>query len=53
MKAFRTWFEKNVMGPDKDTVTDAVMIMPFGAATPKYRDDANKYVLMVPIWSLS
>ena len=48
MKAFRTWFEKNVMGPDKDTVTDAVMIMPFGAATPKYRDDANKYVLMVP-----
>lgn len=30
------------MGPDKDTVTDAVMVMPFGSASPKYRDDANK-----------
>jgi len=42
MKIFRTWFEKNIMGQDGNTVTDAIMIMPFGSATPKYRDDANK-----------
>lgn len=42
MEVFRTWFEKNIMGPDKDTVTDAVMVMPFGSVSPKYRDDANK-----------
>lgn len=42
MGVFRTWFEKNIMGPSRDTVTDAVMVMPFGSAAPKYRDDANK-----------
>jgi len=42
MKVVRTWFEKNIMGPDKERVTDAVMVMPFGSAVPKYRDDANK-----------
>ncbi|CAD6441551.1 2b413a13-dc52-4ba4-a058-9d09563205e3 [Sclerotinia trifoliorum] len=25
-----------------ETLTNAIMIMPFGAATPKYRDDTNK-----------
>ncbi|KAI0199400.1 putative amidase [Astrocystis sublimbata] len=42
MKVFRDWFEKNIMGPHRDTVSDAVMVMPFGSAVPKYRDDANK-----------
>lgn len=47
MKIFRTWFEKHIMGQDSNTVTDAIMIMPFSTATPKYRDDTNKYVLIV------
>lgn len=42
MKIFRTWFYKHIMGQDSETLTDAIMIMPFGAATPKYRDDVNK-----------
>ncbi|KAI1345868.1 hypothetical protein F5Y01DRAFT_322529 [Xylaria sp. FL0043] len=42
MRIFRTWFEKNIMGQDSTTVTDTVMVMPFGAAAPKYRDDPNK-----------
>lgn len=45
MKIFRSWFETNIMGQHSDTVTDAVMVMPFGSASPKYRDDSNKYVL--------
>ncbi|KAK4213124.1 amidase signature domain protein [Rhypophila decipiens] len=52
MNVFRNWFEKNIMGPDKDTVTDAVMIMPFGSATPKYRDDANKLPSIVGSFSV-
>jgi hypothetical protein len=42
MKIFRTWFEKQIMGQDDETLTDAIAIMPFGAAVPKYRDDPNK-----------
>jgi len=42
MNVFRTWFEKNIMGQDDDTVTNAVMIMPFSSPHPKYRDDHNK-----------
>ena len=49
MEVFRTWFQENIMGQDKDTVTDAVMVMPFGAAAPAYRDDANKYVPTYPL----
>lgn len=45
MKIFRTWFETNIMGQHSDTVTDAIMVMPFGSASPKYRDDSNKYAL--------
>ncbi|KAK0716702.1 putative amidase [Apiosordaria backusii] len=43
MKVFRTWFEKHIMGPDKDTVTDAC---------PKYRDDANKLPSIVGSFSV-
>ncbi|KAK0121858.1 hypothetical protein ONS95_010137 [Cadophora gregata] len=52
MKVFRTWFEKNIMGQDDDTVTDAIMIMPFGAAAPKYRDDPNKLPSVVGSFSV-
>ncbi|KAK4204937.1 amidase signature domain protein [Triangularia verruculosa] len=52
MKVFRTWFEKHIMGLDKDSVTDAVMIMPFGSAAPKYRDDPNKLPSIVGSFSV-
>ncbi|KAI0856904.1 putative amidase [Xylaria cubensis] len=52
MDVFRTWFKNNIMGEDRNTVTDAVMIMPFGAAAPKYRDDANKLPNIVGSFSV-
>ncbi|EGX95643.1 amidase, putative [Cordyceps militaris CM01] len=52
MKIFRTWFEANIMGQHNDTVTDAVMVMPFGSASPKYRDDANKLPSIVGSFSV-
>lgn len=42
MEVFRAWFEKNILGQDNDSVTNAVMIMSFGSPNPKYRDDHNK-----------
>lgn len=41
MKIFRACFEERIMGQDSDGVTDAVMVMLFGSAQPKYRDDPN------------
>ncbi|PMB66838.1 hypothetical protein BM221_007835 [Beauveria bassiana] len=32
------------MGQHSDTVTDAIMVMPFGSASPKYRDDSNNFI---------
>ncbi|KAJ3493191.1 hypothetical protein NLG97_g4888 [Lecanicillium saksenae] len=52
MKIFRTWFETNVMGQDSETVTDAVMIMPFGSASPKYRDESNNLPSIVGSFSV-
>ncbi|CAG8981416.1 hypothetical protein HYALB_00013919 [Hymenoscyphus albidus] len=52
MKVFRSWFEKNIMGPNSNTVTDAIMLMPFGSASPKYRDDANKLPSIVGSFSV-
>ncbi|THZ54669.1 amidase signature enzyme, partial [Aureobasidium pullulans] len=51
MKIFRTWFEKQIMGQDNETLTDAIAIMPFGAAVPKYRDDPNKLPSIVGSFS--
>ncbi|KAK3395311.1 putative amidase [Podospora didyma] len=36
----------------KNTVTDAVIIMPFGSAVPKYRDDTNKLPSIVGSFSV-
>ncbi|KAM3518755.1 hypothetical protein MY4038_010009 [Beauveria bassiana] len=52
MKIFRTWFETNIMGQHSDTVTDAIMVMPFGSASPKYRDDSNKLPSIVGSFSV-
>ncbi|KAK0627861.1 hypothetical protein B0T14DRAFT_563629 [Immersiella caudata] len=52
MKIFRSCFEKKIMGPDKDTVTDAVTVVPFDSTTPNYRYDANKLPSIVGSFSV-
>ncbi|KAJ5930812.1 hypothetical protein N7466_006305 [Penicillium verhagenii] len=41
LKVFRTWFVDNIFARDPDTLSDAIMIMPYGSANPKYRDRPN------------
>ncbi|KAI1084627.1 putative amidase [Whalleya microplaca] len=42
LEVFRDWFNKNVFSTDPETLSDAIMIMPYGSARPKYRDDPNE-----------
>ncbi|KAI0867911.1 putative amidase [Hypoxylon argillaceum] len=39
---FRTWFGVNVLAADSETLSNAIMIMPYGSAKPKYRDAPNE-----------
>ncbi|VUC36601.1 unnamed protein product [Clonostachys rosea] len=41
LEVFRDWFSQRVMGPDPDTLSNAVLIMPYGAPEPEYRDEPN------------
>ncbi|KAF9765336.1 hypothetical protein IL306_002424 [Fusarium sp. DS 682] len=41
LEVFRNWFSETVMGPDSKTLSDAILIMPYGAPHPEYRDEAN------------
>ncbi|PNS16062.1 hypothetical protein CAC42_4463 [Sphaceloma murrayae] len=52
MKIFRTWFDEHIMGKGPDGITIAFALMPFGSATPKYRDDPNKLPSIVPSFSV-
>jgi hypothetical protein len=38
MEVFRRWFAENVMDTARESMEEAVLIMPFGSATPQYRD---------------
>ena len=38
---YRSWFDENIMKPDPETGSDAVLILPCGSGDPKYRDDPN------------
>ncbi|KAF2240819.1 putative amidase [Trematosphaeria pertusa] len=42
LKVFRDWFNKNVMTSDPESLSDAIMLMPYGSANPKYRDTPNE-----------
>lgn len=44
LKVFKTWFSDNMFSQDSDTMSEAIMIMPYGSANPKYRDVANELV---------
>ncbi|KAG4277858.1 hypothetical protein FPRO04_07101 [Fusarium proliferatum] len=41
LEVFRSWFTENVMGPDSKTLSNAILIMPYGEPHPEYRDEAN------------
>ncbi|PNP75786.1 hypothetical protein FNYG_10864 [Fusarium nygamai] len=41
LEVFRNWFTENFMGPDSKTLSNAILIMPYGEPHPEYRDEAN------------
>lgn len=45
LQVFRQWFDANVLSSDPVTMSDAIMIMPYGMGGPKYRDAPNRYGL--------
>ena len=46
LEVFRRWFDRNVLSSDPDTMSDAIMVMPYGMGGPKYRDSSNRYVIL-------
>ncbi|KAI0113931.1 putative amidase [Nemania sp. FL0031] len=42
LEVFRKWFNENVISANSETLSDAIMIMPYGSANPKYRDAPNE-----------
>jgi hypothetical protein len=44
LEVFRKWFNHNVMSETSTLLSDAVMVLPFGHATPYYRDQSNELV---------
>ena len=45
LEVFPEWFDANVLSSDPDTMSDAIMIMPYGMGGPKYRDAPNRYIV--------
>lgn len=43
LKVFRDWFDQIIFSKDPHTLSNAIMIMPYGSADPKYRDAPNEY----------
>ncbi|KAI8628594.1 putative amidase [Xylariaceae sp. FL1651] len=41
LEVFRNWVNENIMGPDSKTLSNAVLIMPYGEAHPEYRDEPS------------
>jgi hypothetical protein len=41
LQVFRDWFSEHVMGPDSETLSNAILIMPYGEPDPEYRDDPS------------
>ena len=46
LEVFRRWFDANILSSHPDTMSDAIMIMPYGMGGPKYRDAPNRYVVL-------
>jgi hypothetical protein len=41
---FLEWFNEKIMKTDSDNPINAVMVLPYGIAGPKYRDLPPEYV---------
>ena len=39
---YRKWFAENVLRQDKDTASDAILVMPLSCYAPDYRDNIHK-----------
>jgi hypothetical protein len=39
---YRRWFAKHVLRKDKDTASDAILVMPLSCYAPDYRDNIHK-----------
>ncbi|KAK8059413.1 amidase signature enzyme [Apiospora saccharicola] len=42
VEVYRRWFRDNVLKPTEGGGTTAIMLIPCGSSTPKYRDEPNK-----------
>ncbi|KAJ5738240.1 hypothetical protein N7493_001395 [Penicillium malachiteum] len=42
LKVFQKWFDDNIFSKHPNTMSEAIMIMLYGSANPKYRDVANE-----------
>lgn len=43
LDTFRAWFHENVLKKSSDSLSDAVVVLPAGKATPDYRDEPNPF----------
>lgn len=43
LKTFRVWFRENVLKESSDSLSEAVLVLPAGKATPDYRDESNPF----------
>lgn len=43
LNTFRAWFGENVLKESSDSTSEAVLVLPGGAATPDYRDEPNPF----------
>ena len=48
LNVYREWARSNLMNRQDDMLSDAIMVIPSGSPSPKYRDDANG-----PFWILT
>ena len=43
LNTFRLWFRENVLKGCSDSLSEAVLVLPAGKATPDYRDEPNSF----------
>ncbi|KAI1740718.1 putative amidase [Xylaria scruposa] len=41
LEVFRDWFSEHLMGPNSESLSTAILVMPYGEPNPEYRDDPN------------
>uniref|UniRef100_A0A8H7KET3 Amidase domain-containing protein n=1 Tax=Bionectria ochroleuca TaxID=29856 RepID=A0A8H7KET3_BIOOC len=41
LEVFREWFSEKFMRPDSESLSSAILVMPYGEPDPEYRDEPN------------